>query len=294
MNFQKLCTSFLFGLLILCFFTACKKTEEITISNNTTPTDNTISALTKKNYINKVYISVLGREPSESELLSDLNLLNSGNFSSEKRNQFLDAVLIKPGYYYRNWIIASTELLNATDTAEVSLNIAIFSSLLTNTSFQSIWPVLEVEIHKLKLLRNIPAALEGDSLDIIGMHKRVVYNYFYDQINMGSSNFVTATFQNFLYRYPSESELSNAITMVDGFNSALFLQTGNSKTDFIELFFNSNNYFEGQVRALFTRYLFRQPNSAEMTSFSIQYKASKDYKALQRRILSMDEYVGIK
>lgn len=288
-------TSYILGVLLFAsIFTACKKSEEITIPNNTAPVDNTISDLTKKNYINKVYISVLGREPNEVELSNDLSLLNSGNFSIEKRNLFLDEVLQKPGYDYRNWLIASTELLNGTDTADASLNIAIFTSLLTNSTFQSIWPLLEVEIHKLKLLRNIPGALEGDSLDIIGMHKRIVYNYFYDQINMGSSNFVTATFQNFLFRYPTEAELSNGISMVDGFNSALFFQTGHSKMDFIELFFNSDNYFEGQVRALFTRYLFRQPNSAEMTSFSLQYKSTKDYKALQKRILSMDEYVGIK
>ena len=237
---------------------------------------------------------MLGREPNETELSHDLNSLNSANFSIEKRNQFIDEVLQKPGYDYRNWLIASTELLNGTDTADASLNIAIFTSLLSNTSFQSIWPVLEVEIHKLKLLRNIPAALEGDSLNIIGMHKRIVFNYFYDQINMGSSNFVTASFQNFLFRYPTEAELSNGISMVDGFNASLFLQTGHSKMDFIEVFFNSDNYFEGQVRALFTRYLFRQPNSAEMTSFSMQYKSNKDYGALQKRILTLDEYVGIK
>ncbi|HRH02843.1 MAG TPA: hypothetical protein PLN13_10905 [Bacteroidia bacterium] len=281
-------------LLIGCMaFLSCKKTEEVIIPNNTSPTDHTISELTKKNYINKVYISVLGREPSTAELNTDLAVLNSGNFSSNSRAVFLDAVLNKQGYSFRNWIIASNELLNATDTSEIRMYIAIYTSLLSNTSFQNLWPVIEIEIHKLQLMYNVPGALQADSLDIIGMHKRCVFNYFYDQINMGTSNFVTATFQNFLNRYPTDAELENAINMVDGFNASLFLETGNSKSDFITIFFNSDNYFEGQVRALFIRYLFRAPNSAEMTDLSLKYKADKNYKLLQKRILLLDEYVGI-
>ncbi len=279
--------------LIILLFGACNKSEEVTIPNNTPPSDNTISELTKKNYINKVYISVLGREPSSAELTSDLSLLNLDNFSASKRNLFLDNVLSKEGYDFRNWIIASNEILNATDTAEIRQFIVIYTSLLSNTSFQSIWPVIEVEIHKLKLLYNVPGGLQGDSIDIIAMHKRCVFNYFYDQINMGTANFVTATFQNFLYRYPTDSELENGISMVDGFNASLFFQTGNSREDFISIFFDSNNYFEGQVRGLFLRYLFREPSSAEMAAFSVSYKSNKNYKDLQKRILSLDEYVGI-
>lgn len=286
-------TKFFLLVFLFLFCLGCKKSEEVTIPNNSSPTDATITELTKKNYVNKVYISVLGREPSSTELATDLSVLNSGNFSATKRNLFLENVLAKSGYAFRNWIIASNELLNGNDTAEVRQFILIYTSLLSNTTYQNLWPVIEVEIHKLKLVYSIPGALEGDSLDIIGMHKRAVFNYFYDQINMGTSNFVTATFQNFLYRYPSDAELSNSINMVDGFNASLFFQTGNSKQDFMDIFFNSDNYFEGQVRALFLRYLFRQPNSAEMASFSISYKANHDYKALQKRILSLDEYIGI-
>lgn len=285
--------SLVFLFCTFIFFAACKKTEEVTIPNNTSPQDNTISELTKKNYINKVYISVLGREPNSTELTTDLSILNSGNFSTEKRNLFLDNVLSKSGYDFRNWIIASNELLNATDTADVRFYILVYNSLLSNSTYQNFWPVIRIEIHKMELLYSVPQALEGDSVDIIGMHKRCVNNYFYDQINMGTANFVTATFQNFLFRYPTDAELTNGMNMVDGFNASLFFQTGNSKDDFISIFFNSDNYYEGQVRALFLRYLFRQPTSEETASFGVKYKLDKNYKELQKRILSLNEYVGI-
>ena len=291
--FRKLSTIFFLSLLISFTFSSCKKTEEVAIANNTSPTDKTISELTKKNYVNKVYISVLGREPDITELNSDLALLNTDNFSVTKRNEFVLKVLNKPGYDFRNFTVAMDETLNGTDTSNMNEFIAIFSSLLSNTSYMSQWPAIAAELHKLILLHNLPAALEGDSIDIIGMHKRCVYNYFYDQINMGTANFVTATFQNFCFRYPTDNELNNCIAMVDGQNSSLFFQTGNSKQDFMDIFFNSDNYFEGQVRELFLRYLFRVPTSEEMSLYTLQYKSNHDYKALQKRILSLDEYVGI-
>ena len=81
--------------------------------------------------------------------------------------------------------------------------------------------------------------------------------------------------------------------IVDGFAGVIFLQTGSVKDDFINIFFGCNNYFEGQVRDLYKKYLFREPNSVEMSDKATIYKNSLDYKALQKAILSTDEYAGI-
>ncbi len=110
---------------------------------------------------------------------------------------------------------------------------------------------------------------------------------------MGSLNFVVSLYQNFLRRYPTENELNNGIVMVDGDFAIVFQQSGNSKSDFINIFFASNDYFEGQVRDLYLRYLFREPTSSESATLTIQYKNSKDYKALQRTILATNEFIGI-
>jgi len=74
----------------------------------------------------------------------------------------------------------------------------------------------------------------------------------------------------------------------------LFQQQGYSKNDFISIFFSSDEYFEGRVRAQFKRFLFREPGSEEMGVQTTNYKTSKDFKAVQIYILSTDEYAGIK
>ena len=110
---------------------------------------------------------------------------------------------------------------------------------------------------------------------------------------MGTENFVVSMFQHFLYRYPTDDELTQSKQIVDGFEGVVFLQTGHIKDDFLNIFFGCNNYFEGQVRDLYMRYLFREPTSVEMSDKAASYKKSLNYKALQKEILSTNEYAGI-
>jgi hypothetical protein len=42
------------------------------------------------------------------------------------------------------------------------------------------------------------------------------------------------------------------------------------------------------------RFLFREPKTEEMAAQTSLYKTSHDFKALQRYILSSNEYAGIK
>ena len=100
-------------------------------------------------------------------------------------------------------------------------------------------------------------------------------------------------FQYFLFRYPTDEELAQSTLIVDGFEGVVFLQTGYVKNDIINIFFGCNNYFEGQVRDLYLKYLFREPTSIEMSDKATIYKNTLDYKALQKAILSTDEYAGI-
>ena len=118
-------------------------------------------------------------------------------------------------------------------------------------------------------------------------------NGFYDEINMGTENFIVSMFQNFINRYPSISELQSGKTMVDGGNASIFLVSGNKKADFINIFLESDEYFTGQTNILFNRYLFRAPTSEESINFSLDYINTQDYQLLQSRILSTNEFIGL-
>jgi hypothetical protein len=81
--------------------------------------------------------------------------------------------------------------------------------------------------------------------------------------------------------------------MVDGQRATLFLQIGQKKNDYINIFFDADGYYEGQVRFIFKKYLYREPTSAEIAYYSNIYKSTNSYKALQRQVFSLNEFAGV-
>ncbi len=288
----------LFFCFIICFHFSCKKEKElenieVVTPNNVAPPDNTIPNVIKENYVNKAYISALGRKPTSPELSEGKTILDKNNLSVGNRNEMLEIILSKSGYNQRLYDISLVDLLNNLDTAQITQFIFVFETILTDTAYSSAWPQIQNEKSRLELLKAASGDLESGTLDIIGLHRRCVYNYFYDQINMGTENFVVSMFQHFLFRYPTDEELTQGKLMVDGFEGILFFKSGKSKDDFLNIFFASDNYFEGQVRDLFLKYLFREPDSGEMAAKTTSFKNTLNYKELQKEILAMDEYVGL-
>ena len=285
---------FFLVLILSIVITACKKDSDlVVIPGNQAPPDYTISSIVKENYINKVYISVLGRKPDSNELSSGLMLINQHNLSDQDREDFLYQVFAKPSYNQRLYEIASIKLLTSFDTSAITQMIGVFQFLLTDSSYAPIFGAINIELARLQLLKTIPADLNNGTLTIIGMHRRLIDNYFYDQLNMGTENFVVSSFQHFMDRYPTSNELEQSTTMVNGLSAVIFLTPGNTKSKYMDIIFNTTNYFESEVRELYVRYLFREPTSAEMTAHGTVYKTDLNYKKLQKNILSLNEYVGI-
>ena len=276
---------------ILIFISSCS--DEEVIPDNTAPPDQTIENVTINNYVNRVYVSVLGREASESEKNTGYNLLRQNNLSNASRSQFLDQVFSSGNYLPHLYDFARTELLNNLDTAEITFYLSIFNLYLTDTAYQLYWSTFIYEIERLDSLQRVPADLTNNLLDISHLHKRCANNYFYDQINMGTENFVVSCFQHFLNRYPTENELSESKKMVDGTPAILFLESGQTKADFINIFFSSRDYQEGLAINLYNRYLLRNPTSIEMGNALQAFSSTHDYVQMQKDILSTNEYIGI-
>ena len=283
------------GLLLLfsflIFISSCS--DEEVIPDNAAPPDQTIENVTISNYVNRVYVSVLGREASESEKNTGYNLLRQNNLSNTSRSQFLDQVFSSGNYLPHLYDFARTELLNNLDTAQITFYLYLFNLDLQDTAYQLYWSVFIYEIERLDSLQRVPADLANNLLDITHLHKRCANNYFYDQINMGTENFVISCFQHFLNRYPTTNELSEGKKMVDGAPAILFLESGQSKTEFLNIFFASRDYQEGLAINLYKRYLLRNPTSIEMGNAVQSFSTTHDYVQMQKDILSTNEYIGI-
>jgi hypothetical protein len=280
---------FLFSILII---SSCTKIDDVIVNDNILPPDYTIENTTIDNYINKLYISTIGREPTESEFTSDFSVLRESNLGQESREIVIDGILNKEEYNNNLFKLESEHLLLGLDTADINQNIHVLTVLLTTAhGLDSIYFVENLE-KMLKLQEVLPGLGDG-TISNMEMHKRMVNNNMYDEINMGTENFVISMFQSFFGRYPTTSELENGKLMVNDNNASVFFIPGNGKEDFINIFIESDEYYTGQTKILFNRYLFRDPNSEESVNYSLDYINSQNYKLLQRRILSTNEFIGI-
>jgi hypothetical protein len=280
-------------LFLVLLISSCTKIEDIIVGDNTLPPDYTIENTTIENYINKLYISTIGREPTEAEFTTDFNLLRNANLSQKSREIVIDGILNKSEYSFNLFTLESANILNSVDTAKINERISSYQQfLLVTTNFlDSIYVANELE--RMLTFQNSLTAFYLGTTTITELYRAMANNIFFDEINMGTENFVVAMFQHFLSRYPTDSELESAKDMVDDKNATLFFETGNGKNDFLDIFFTSNEYFTGQTNILFNRYLFRNPSSEESVNYSLDYINTGDYKSLQKRILSSEEFIGL-
>lgn len=275
-------------------FSSCKKSELEQVPFNEAPADTTISNVTIENYITRTYILTLGREPDSSEFNSAKSLFSATNLDSASRQIFLETVFsnqdYRPHVYEENRI----NLLNNADTAEFSNWIYIFQLFLQDTTYRIQWPFFQYETDRLISMRNAFSEYSNHTIEIDELHRRMCNNYVYDQINMGAANFVISTFQNMINRNPTGSEQQSGISMVNGNNANLFFQSGSSKNDYLNIFTHSSDYHEGQVILLYLKYLNHVPGTVEMADGTLKYITTGDYTAVQRDILSSDEFIGLK
>lgn len=280
-------------LALLLLAVGCKREEEVIVPDNEAPPDSTIQNVVLESYINRSYIILLGEQPDDAQMAQGKATLRTHNVSQADREAFLNGVMAQPGYHQRLFDVGRGLYLNGADTSAMQDEIFLIDLILGDSAFIAFWDDAQAQKDQLLLLMDVPGDLTAGTIDMREAHKRMVLNKIYDQINMGTQNFVISMFQNFLERYPTEAERNASETMVDGFPSVVFMQSGRTKENFVDIFIASRDYDEGQVRDLFRRYLYREPDTQEMDELTNTYRADHNYKALQIAVMSLDEFVGI-
>ena len=283
----------LFYTVLFFMFSSCKKYEEEIITGNVAPPDPTIENNIYEDFVNRTYIMVLGREPLASELTDHVNLLKNDRLSIASRETFLNTVFSTIDYRYHLYEENRFNLLRDNDSNDVQLFISLLINALSDSAQMQSWPIYQYEFDRLNLLSVAQLDFVNGNIKISEVQRRMVNNFFYDQINMNSQNFVLAVFQQLINRVPTQNELQGGVAMVDGLNSSVLFQSGSSKEDFLTIVLNADDYFEGQVVLLYQKYLLRLPNSQEMTAGMNLYKSTDDYVKIQIDILKSDEFVKI-
>jgi hypothetical protein len=285
------------------FFTACTEKETINqidhtnviIDDNTAPPYSEVTTVQIQNYINKMYIDLIGREPLQQELEDDTNLLKNNNLSQESRIQVLNQLMSNPLYFDRFFDVYSAAYLNGIGEQEILGQIYLYVSqqeLAEQAGNYALAQYYQIEIDKLDNLLTSRNDYESNEITITEFMQRFCYNYFYDEINMGSENFVLSCFENFLKRFPTESEKAAGITMVDGFSSQLLLRDGNTKKDFVEIITTNPGFYEGLTIDIYQQLLARNPDSEEMNDATLNLSENTNYQSIQQKVIVSSEYAG--
>lgn len=276
----------LIGMILL---SGCTKYQVLETGNYDPNADNTITKEAKVNYINRLYITLLGFKPDSAQQADALAQLNSDPTDVDVRKVLVENMMSYDAYFLKVWEDARSEVLEGVDTATIrnEYDQAVYNYQNTSGNSQAYW---KEQVDRLSALLNIPDELKSGMINMQELHTRAVNNPIYDNINMGTENFVVSVFQNFFFRYPTIAELDEGKHMVDGKQGVLFLQGGSSKSDFLQIIFTSTAYFEGQIVNLHKRYLFREPQSLELSTFTQAYQQHNDYQRIQTEILASDEY----
>lgn len=280
--------------LAVLFLASCEKeTEVVTVSDNVAPPDSTIENITIDNYVQKLYISLLGRKATDDELSTGITNLTNADLSQESREDLFDEVIQSDEYYDNQFATMRSEYLSNADSSTFAEAIWVLEFSKTLTEEQVLIDFYDAALAKMQPLVTLEDDLRNGTKSVKEAHKIICDNYVYDQINMGSENYVVSLFQNWMLRYPTAAELDGGKSMYDGQSGVLFTETAVGRDGLVDLFFDHLEYYEGEVRTNFLKFLYREPTDDEIALLASEYQSTGVYLNIQKYILTSDEYIGI-
>ena len=308
MGNYELFTRRLAGLAMLLFlalaYSGCEK-EIVVVEDNDPPYHNEIPTTQVQNYVNRIYIDLIGREPLISEMDADVLWLRENDLSMESRDSIMRRLQfsreIVPGdstyslaYYHRMYELAKVRLIEGASNGELrqEISIALFAAEVDSLFGDS----LGMEFHKAaaqKLQRVIDSEYEyyDGIIELDEVYNRMCNNVIYDRINMNTFNYINATFDDLFFRTPSQEEFDAAFEMIE-FNdpAIIFGQSASNKFEYIKVLTGTREFYEGVVRWAYLTLLAREATSLEIAEKVTTFFIDHDVQAIQRSIMVTDEY----
>jgi len=285
---------------------SCKKDAKI-IPDNTAPYYGEVPTVKVENYINRLFIDLLGREALDVEMATELASLRAGDLSKASRAQLIDKLQTSTAhidgdssymyaYYTRFYELSKGRMLEGSTDATIMYYKGLNDFSVLNDSLSGDSMSYQIDKQKSFKFLEVIAIKDDyrlDSIDISKVYERLLDNGVYDQINMNSFNFVRASFNNLFYRYPTTSEFNCAYAMVENDKPAiLFGKPGQSKGECIKILVNSTEFYEGMVMWLHQSFLSRNPTPQEVYVVMKTFFYDHDVQKAQKDIMVSDEYAN--
>ena len=268
-----------------------------------------ISDIKIENYVNRLFIDLIGREPLDNELDVEVERLKKNDLSRESRDSIIymlmtdttfrpDEFSYKAAYVQNLYNLAKARCVESVPDSEFTrlIGIAKFGALAD--SLENRWD----EFYKKKNeIRRYQAALTSREALLNGwinyhqVFAFMVDNGIYDAINMNTFNFVRATFDELLWRLPTVGEYDRAFNMVEkNLTETLFGSLGSNKNDYVRILNESLGMLEGMIIWEYQVMLNRPPTSEELVTLLPEYTDTKNINNVIAKILVTDEYANFR
>ncbi len=287
---------------------SCSK-DLVVIDGNTPYSTFNISDIKIENYVNRLYIDIVGREPLDVELEAVVNSLKTGALKREVRDSIIYNLMTdttyreneysyKAAYVQNLYNLAKVRCLEGAADADVELSI---STLKNNALIDSLNGNWDDYYHKQFEIKRNEAVLESQQALYDGlipyhqMYAFMVNNSVYDLINMNTFNFVRATFDELLWRLPTGEEFDHSFNMIEyNQTETLFGTSGSDKNDYINVLTQSDEMLEGMVIWAFRVFMSREPKPEEIVTLLPVYIQTHDINWVIAQILVTDEYANFR
>jgi hypothetical protein len=296
--------SILYLVSVALLLSACKKDPDL-VPDNQAPYYSEVSDLLIENYIQRVYIDQIGREPFDAEMNSERLTLKAADLSFESREamivklqsntNFIEGdISYKHAYYNRLYEQGKARFMEAASNAEIQEVMGPIAGGILNDSLNGNW---EGVAERYFLLDKLYAVVDSEEkymngeVEISDVCAAMVNNAVYDEINMNTFNFVNASFDNMFFRFPTEQEFFSGYNMVE-FNQpeSLLGSSGQNKDEYVRILADSREFYEGLIVWSYQLLLAREPTTSETNTLMIDLFVDHDLQKVQRSIMITDEY----
>jgi len=288
----------------IALFSACKKDPEI-VPDNDAPYYSEVSDLLIENYINRVYIDQIGREPFDSEMNLERETLKAADLSFEAREAMIlnlqtntdfiaGDISYKHAYYNRLYEQGKARFMEAASNAEIQEVMGPIAGGILPDSLNGNW---EGVYNRRQQLTRLQAVLDSEEkymngeIEIRDVCAAMVNNAVYDEINMNTFNFVNATFDNLFFRFPTQQEFYAGFDMIEYNQPANLLGfSGQNKDEYVDILVNSREFYEGLIVWSYQLLLAREPSTGETNELMTYLYEDHNLQKVQREIMITDEY----
>lgn len=313
LSFSKFCRIFLPLSIVLIAISSCKKKDpkiEL-INDNDAPYYDKVPRVKVENYVNRLFIDIIGREPFDTEMKQETDNLIANNLAIATR----EALILKlqkdqtyrPGdssyaiaANTRIYDLLTVRLCEGFGTADFMFYKGLSDFAALSDSLLGNWAAFyAAKKNSYELGRAAKAnwLYLHDSIEIEDYCTILINNSLTfektDSYMGNEDNTIKYTFNDLLFRNYTLNEFAIARDMIlNGKSGILFGKTGHSKGDYFNLLTHSNEFYEGTVKWLYKTFLARYPNTEETLIGMASLPNDKDIFKIQRIILKSDEYAN--